>query len=305
MDKKLISFIVPVFNCEDYLTQCFNSLLEQTNKNFELIVINDGSTDNSLHLINEYAKKFDSFTLIDQTNSGLSFSRNVGMQKAKGKYIAFLDADDYVSSEFVDKISKEIKNKPDIIRFNYFIFDKLNNFEKKDDGKIQKADIKSLILNDQIGNQVWRNVYKKELIQNLYFSDGCIWEDLLWTYLPFYNANFISLIDDYLYCYRKNEKGISCSTNPKKSTNAIFHAFETRLQFAEKNNLYGNYTFLLEKTFRCAVNSLLYQDKKTYEYISAKTFIKVNKKLKFFTIKFFVVYHFNWLVKIYLRIRKL
>ena len=199
MDKKLISFIVPVYNCEEYLSQCFNSLLNQTNKNFEVVVINDGSTDNSLQIINSFAKKIDYFIIINQENSGLSFSRNVGIQKASGKYIAFLDSDDYISNRIVEILSKQIESEPDIIRFNCLIFDKLNALEKIDDGVIKKEEIKTLILNDQVGNQVWRNLYKKSLIQNTHFENGSVWEDLLWTYKPFYNAGSIVLINDFLY----------------------------------------------------------------------------------------------------------
>ena len=99
-----ISVIVPVYNVEKYLARCLDSIINQTLADIEIICINDGSTDNSLEILNDYAKKDSRIKIIDQTNAGLSCARNAGMQIAQGEYIGFVDSDDWIDLDFYEKL---------------------------------------------------------------------------------------------------------------------------------------------------------------------------------------------------------
>lgn len=118
MSYPLVSVIIPVYNVENYLKECLDSVLNQTYKNIEVIVINDGSTDKSLHILEDYSSKFNNIKIIDQENSGQSVARNKGLENAKGKYIYFLDSDDYILPDTLKKLIKKLEmNNLDIIRF--------------------------------------------------------------------------------------------------------------------------------------------------------------------------------------------
>ena len=110
------SFIVPVYNTEKYLKKCLDSLVNQTYKDFEIIVVNDGSTDKSSNIISKYQKKYKNIIVIDKENEGLSMARNRGVQKSSGKYIIFVDSDDYVSNKLLEEVDKKIDDS-DILRF--------------------------------------------------------------------------------------------------------------------------------------------------------------------------------------------
>ena len=121
MKKIKFSIIVPVYNTQRYLERCFASIQKQTYKNYEVIVVNDGSTDDSLKEI----KKYEEFICVNQKNQGLSMARNSGIKKASGEYLIFLDSDDYIDEKLLETLAKNIK-KEDLVRFQLAIFDKFN-----------------------------------------------------------------------------------------------------------------------------------------------------------------------------------
>ena len=115
----LVSIVIPVYNVEDYLEQCLQSVINQTYKNLELIVINDGSTDSSGDIIERYVKKYNNIICVNQKNSGLSYSRNVGLDKSNGKYIYFLDSDDFLESETIAEcVELAERENLDILQFD-------------------------------------------------------------------------------------------------------------------------------------------------------------------------------------------
>lgn len=116
------SFIVPVYNTNKYLKKCLDSLIKQTFKDFEIIVVNDGSTDKSLEIIEEYKNKYVNIKLINQNNQGLSVARNNGILKATGKYILFIDSDDYIEKDLLKMLDKNICDV-DVLRFQTYIED--------------------------------------------------------------------------------------------------------------------------------------------------------------------------------------
>lgn len=104
MNKIFVSIIVPVYNVEKYLARCLNSLIEQTLYEIEIICVDDGSTDNSPKILKQYADKYPNIKIITQTNKGLSAARNTGMNHAQGKYIGFVDSDDWIDKDFYEKL---------------------------------------------------------------------------------------------------------------------------------------------------------------------------------------------------------
>src|SRR5690625_3677419 len=126
MKKPLVTIIIPVYNVEKYIAECLNSVIRQTYSNIEVIIINDGSNDNSYEIIESYSKKYNNLKIIDQENKGQSVARNVGLTKAKGKYIYFLDSDDYIKDITIENlVSKMEENNLDLIRFSAeVIYDK-------------------------------------------------------------------------------------------------------------------------------------------------------------------------------------
>ena len=111
------SLIIPVYNVEKYLEKCLKSILDNTYKNYEVIIVNDGSTDNSEKIIKENLNKFEDITYIKQKNKGLSSARNEGVKKSKGDYICFIDSDDYIEKDMLEVLNNNLKDNPDILRF--------------------------------------------------------------------------------------------------------------------------------------------------------------------------------------------
>ena len=124
MMKRKYSVIVPVYNVEKYINECLSSLINQTYKNIEIVVINDGSSDNSLSLIEEYSRIDDRIRVIDQKNMGLGYTRNVGIDNAVGDYILFVDSDDYISLNTCEEIEAVLSynNEVDIIVLGRYRF---------------------------------------------------------------------------------------------------------------------------------------------------------------------------------------
>ena len=117
-----VSIIVPIYNVEEYLVKCLDSLVNQTLKEIEIICINDGSTDNSLEILKAYAQKDDRITVINKKNSGVSDARNTGLEMANGEYVMFVDSDDYLEIQTCQSIYEKIKkDNSNLLIFNYFL----------------------------------------------------------------------------------------------------------------------------------------------------------------------------------------
>ena len=216
MEEIKYSIIIPVYNTEKYLYKCLNSVLEQ--KNCEVIVINDGSKDNSLNIIKEYSDKINNLIIIDRENKGVLYTRVEGVKKARGKYILFVDSDDYIPEnllEIYDKVLEE--DDYDIIRGNYYAdkngqIDKINNYTKQE--IISSNDILDKlyynILNSNHFNSVWGQAIKKEIINldeiNTSISMG---DDIEFNQSCYKNIKKMKIITDYLYYYRRNDSSMT------------------------------------------------------------------------------------------------
>ncbi len=211
----MISVIFPIYNVEQQLRRGIDSILQQTYKNFELILVNDGSTDSSLSICREYEKIDSRVKVIDQANQGVSVARNTGIDNACGEWIAFVDPDDYVHPSYLERLYEVvIQTGSDISVCNYRIVheerDAFNQIEKT----VPQIYSGYESLNNFFGSQYTRNVcpwgklVKKELHKGLKYPIGRVQEDAHITYRLFERANKVAYIDEFLYHYYQRKNSI-------------------------------------------------------------------------------------------------
>ncbi len=207
MDK--ISVIVPVYNASATIARCLDSLVNQTHKNMEIIVINDGSKDNSLDIINEYKKKYKKIIkVISRENKGIGFTRNEGISAATGDYLGFVDSDDYVEATMYEHLYDHlIKHGADIVVCDYYEFGSfgrrmraLNNF--KDSNVMDNP-----FLINEINTAPWNKLYKKEIFEDLKYPENLKYEDLSTIAIALLKANKISKLNEPLVDYYINMSG--------------------------------------------------------------------------------------------------
>lgn len=225
------SIITPVYNVEKYVKKCIDSVLNQTYKNFELIIINDGSPDNSDEIIKSFND--DRIKYIKRENRGAQYSRVEGIDLATGDYIIFVDSDDYLDDNTLEIYYKEISNnRYDIVRGNYKVFDsskfkKITNF--KCENLIINNDFENKIIVEMAKtdnyNSIWREAIKRDLIDTKNIDTSIFMgEDLLFNFNLYQKARNIKLITASLYNYRNNDESITKIKNInkiKKSTDDV------------------------------------------------------------------------------------
>jgi glycosyltransferase involved in cell wall biosynthesis len=220
-----ISVIVPVYNVEKYLRQCLDSILNQTFKDFECICVNDGSTDNSLQILNEYANKDSRIKIISQENKGLAGARNTGVKNANTKYLTFIDSDDWVDDKYLELLYTEIeRTKSDISCCNLKKYYQKENSYVSDstpqERKFNITDLDSVKIRKGYEQPCATvKIYKKSFMDsnNLCFFEGFINEDAPFSAFCFAFAKKVSYIDNELYFYRlQRENSITSGTSSKK-----------------------------------------------------------------------------------------
>lgn len=258
-DKDIkISVVVPVYNGEKYLSQCLDSLILQTYKNIEIICINDGSTDNTSVILNDFAQRDKRIKIINQENKGLSGARNTGIKYITGDYVHFVDADDFVSLCLYEKIVnilKKEKRNIDIFLFNallayeYEPFEIRNiivNFSYEDWIEPRGTYFKTIRKHKSpmCGTMaVWTKIYKTNFIldNNIRFPDGLIYEDRLFSAETFLATDDIYIIYDYLYFYRQQAGSLTSTLNEN-----IFDVFEIARRVKQ---VYEKYDFFEQSKY--------------------------------------------------------
>ena len=181
----LVTIIVPVYNVEKYINKCLGTLVKQTYKNIEIIVINDGSSDNSQKIIDEFCHKYPRIIkAYKKSNGGISSTRNFGIEKANGKYIVFVDIDDYVESDYCEFLYKLIiKYDVDVACCDYFINDSNNNVQFISNEKVLTSNdmLCDYLYNANIKGCVWNKMYKASIIKNIKFLDFKMAEDVIFN----------------------------------------------------------------------------------------------------------------------------
>lgn len=232
-----ISVIIPIYNVEEYLKECLDSVLSQSFTDLEVILVDDGSTDRSKEICIDYSNKDKRVVFISQKNQGQSVARNKGLQIASGDFIAFVDSDDIIDSMMFEKMLKiAIEAKCDIVRVNCKRL--INNeFLIKPlcrTGIISKDECMSLILQDKLGSQPCFGIYKKVCWDGVFFPDGRVYEDLAVLYKVYDNCTTnICILDEALYIYRIRKQSTSFTISPNKNYDRYL-AFKDRWIFAQE-----------------------------------------------------------------------
>lgn len=256
-----LSIVVPVYNLEQYLKKCLDSVMMQDVDDVEIIIVNDGSSDGTEEICNDYARKYHNIKAYHKKNEGLSIARNYGISKASGEYILFLDGDDFLTSDAVKNILDEIdQGKADVIIGKcicyYPVLEKYEvrdyHLDKKAIGGLVKEELLKELLKD--GTYDWYaclNIVRRDyLVKNkLYFKEKACFEDAMWTPELLFLAERVSCIDKPFYVYLQNREGsITASLNEKvykDKLNVCCYArefcrkYELSSQFSKK--FCGNY----------------------------------------------------------------
>ena len=209
--NNLISIIVPVFNVDRYLVRCLDSIVNQTEKKLEIILIDDGSTDHSGLICDMYNQMDTRIRVIHQSNRGVASARNVGLNNAKGDYIGFVDPDDYIENDmFKDLYFSLLSSKADISICGYSTFGERNVVHSTNDRVLNKEEaITELIRNKNLESFLWNKLFKKELFNDLRFDDGLKYEDYRIMHKIFMKVNTVIQISNVLYNYNVRESSIT------------------------------------------------------------------------------------------------
>ena len=270
------SFIVPVYNTEKYLKKCLDSLVNQTYKDFEIIVVNDGSTDKSSNIILKYQKKYKNIIVIDKENEGLSMARNRGVQKSSGKYIIFVDSDDYVSNKLLEEVDKKIDDS-DILRFQIATEDeeytKINEYHEEGFESMCGYDAFKYLSSYHFVEPAWCYVIRKNYyIENKFsFKKGVYHEDFGLIPYVIYKARKVKSIDFIGYYYIQRNGSIMNNNNYKKTVKKAFDMIEqykTMRLFAKninrKNNLDDYFLSYISNSVIVKARELKKDEKKVY-----------------------------------------
>ena len=244
MNTPKVSVIIPIYNCEVLIAKCLDSLLEQTLNDFEVICVDDGSTDGSLKILKSYAKKDKKIKFICQKNQGQSVARNNALKQANGKYIAFVDADDYVSPNFLlELVERAEATNADvactsIIRIEDGIENKLLSHKQT----VTAKNINDIFKIFGIPKfcYIWNKVYLREFIlqNNLFFPENVYYEDIIWSTLVASKVKKVVSVTKGAYYYVYNKNSIVATTkNDTIKANDLHNAWLFYDKFVLENKI--------------------------------------------------------------------
>lgn len=236
-----VSIVIPVYNVEKYLEECIESAIKQSLSDIEIICINDGSTDSSLDILKKYEEKYSNIIVTNQENKGLSASRNVGIRKARGKYIYFLDSDDFIDTKSIEVCYKECeKYNLDMVTFDAICFLDKNYSGKNLNENYDRQNLlpqypvngeEFYVISNKSGGYrapVWLNFYNTEFIRknNLFFIEGIYHEDEIHTCACLLKAKRVKYINKKFFNRRIRNNSIMTSNFNKKHIYGNFEVFK-------------------------------------------------------------------------------
>lgn len=259
-----VSIIVPVYNAEKHLKECLDSIINQTLKEIQIIIINDGSTDNSKEIILDYVRKDSRVTFIDSENEGVSAARNKGIGKSSSRYIGFVDADDYIAPGMYQRLFEIAEeNKSSMVICNARHVNEKKEFRKRlqlenETFLIQdKAPLILDFLSFKYDSANWNKMYDSNIIKQYNLKFDCrlaIWEDLLFNLKFIVYADKITTLSEALYYYREHDTSVMA--NSKLLLSQQYNLFyESYISFCNKNSfLIAKETFIKERGESCILN---------------------------------------------------
>lgn len=265
------SIIVPVYNVEEYIDDCLKSIFNQSFKDFEVIVVNDGTKDNSMDIVKNYDVK-----VINQENAGLSAARNTGVKSSTGEYLLFIDSDDYIEKDLLKNINNNLKDNPDVLRFQIKeIFDdnRIVNHEENSFDTTNGVEAFTKICNYHFIENAWSYVIKRKyyLDNKFEFKKGTYHEDYGLMPLVIIKANKVKSISYIGYYYRQRSNSIMSSTDYNKTKKKV-------------DDFYNHYLYLNKEINKTKLDNKIFKS-----YISNSLLIKIcelnNKDYKIYKSK--------------------
>lgn len=253
------SIIIPVYNVKDYIKRCLDSVFSQTYKDYEVIVVNDGTQDTSMDLVKDY-----DVNIINQTNQGLSVARNNGVNVAKGEYLIFLDSDDYLNRDVLEKIDKSLFNDPDIVRFQIReVFEDGRNIDYAEEGFVGKNGVDSfnLITKYHFVENAWCYSFKRSyyLSNKFKFMPNTYHEDFGIIPLIIMKADCVNSIDYIGYNYVQRSGSIMNSVDYVKTKKKV-------------EDFYNHYKFLISEIDKTDLNYSVFKS-----FISNSLLLKITE----------------------------
>ena len=297
-----VSIIVPIFNSENYLEKCINSIINQTYKDIEVILINDGSTDSSIEICKKYAVKDKRIKIINKKNTGVSNSRNIGIDNAKGKYIFFIDSDDYLELYCIQKLIEKQKSDDVLVRTKFY--------NDKSISLYRREDYLTKIVSGEIRGVSWGYLLVKEKIGKLRFDENTSFmEDTIFMFKYIENISEIYVLDEILYKQTANINSLTKKGNVERKIEGYFYSIEKIKEELKKNNIYNdNFQKLIDyrkiKIFEAELSQINeFEDlKKILKNKKIKKSILEIKNLKKFYKFFIFLYIDNNVILLYLYI---
>ena len=273
-----LSIVIPVYNVENYIAQCLESILNQSFKDLEIICVNDGSTDNSLSVLQDYKAKYGRIIIIDKKNEGSGIARNAGLSIAKGEYVYYVDGDDWIEDNALEKIIV----KADKLNTDILIFGGLSYYEGKGKNggysadKLPKEYFNKVFSSKDIKKDIfkfpstaWTKLYRRDFLikNNIKFQDIKAGQDQLPFFHSMIKAERIALLPENIYCYRKNRKGAVTSVKKKKSFSPIYVFYGVEEMLKSENLLDEYKNVFVNKYFSKATSWLgKFQDDLKHDY---------------------------------------
>ncbi len=237
MEKGKISIIIPVFKVEKYLQECLDSLLNQTYKNLEIILVDDASPDSCPQICDAFAERDKRIAVIHKKNGGAASARNVGLDCASGEFIAFVDSDDYVDEDYISRLlclMKEENADISVCSFSNVYRNRIERMENAE-GIYTAQDYLRLFLQDWKCGLIWNKLFKADLLKDVRFAEGHIIDDEFFTYKAVMSAERIVVKNNNLYYYRQRKSGVMNQGRKKKM-------FQDRMEYmAERFEAVTNY----------------------------------------------------------------
>ena len=273
-----LSIIIPVYNVEKYIPQCLDSILNQSFKDLEVICVNDGSSDDSLSVLQSYKLKDDRVLIIDKKNEGSGVARNTALAIAKGDYVYFVDGDDWLE----DGVLEKIVAKADELNTDILIFSGLSYYNGKGQNgaysknKLPQKYFDKVFSSNEIKKDIfkfpstaWTKLYKRDFLirNNIKFQNIKVGQDQLPFFHSMIKAERIAILPENLYCYRKNRKGAVTSAKKKKNFSPIYVFYGIEEMLKSENLLDDYKTIFVNRYFAKATSWLgKFQDDLKHEY---------------------------------------
>lgn len=286
------SIIVPVYNVEKYIDECLSSIYKLELSDKEVVIVNDGSTDNSYEIIEKYKNKFPKNTkVVSQVNQGLSEARNTGIRNSTGEYIIFIDSDDFINPEATEKILEvAYLHKTDIMIGDYLEYYSNEEIKKRKHYNLDSSFEKNgmFFIEEGFKNKcleviVWKNIYRREFLlkYDLFFEKGLLHEDNLFTPKAFYFAQKVRYFKGTeFYYYRKTNLSSIMNNRNKKNYQHLFFITKELLNFRERENINNPYfnRFILGNYLEVVLNTK-YKNREIFNKISSLKF-NLREKIK-------------------------